>query len=100
MHETNIDRGSDSEPATARDETLDTFHQLVKTSVAADDVEKWVRASTIRQDLFDDLAVGTIRWRRSSFSQRPRCGTRAVAPTTAWPFSSGPAISRRSTRTA
>ena len=41
MHETNIDRGSDSEPATARDETLDTFHQLVKTSVAADDVEKW-----------------------------------------------------------
>lgn len=81
MHETKIEQGRDSEPATthdpdraleraeldreAREEAFDTFPRLVKSSVAADDVEKWVRASTIRQDLFDDLVVGTIRWPRT-----------------------------------
>ena len=49
----------------ARDEALGTFQDLVKTSFDPREVEKWVRASTIRQDLFDDMAVGQIRWPRS-----------------------------------
>lgn len=49
----------------ARDDAIDMFRSLVKTSVAADDVEKWVRGSPLREDLFDDLVVGTIRWPRT-----------------------------------
>src|SRR5215213_3626640 len=49
----------------ARDEALGAFHDLVKTSFDPEDVEKWVRASPIRQNLFDDMAVGQIRWPRS-----------------------------------
>ena len=56
------DRHSDLE---ARDEVLDTFRYLLKTSFDPREVEKWVRASSIRQNLFDDMAVGQIRWPRS-----------------------------------
>jgi hypothetical protein len=49
----------------SRDEALRTFRDLVKTSFDPREVEKWVRASPIRQDLFDDMAVGKIRWPRS-----------------------------------
>jgi hypothetical protein len=49
----------------ARDEAIGTFQDLVKTSFDPQDVEKWVRASPIRQNLFNDMAVGQIRWPRS-----------------------------------
>jgi hypothetical protein len=48
-----------------RDEAIGTFRDLIQTSFDPRDVDKWVRASRIRQNLFDDLAVGRIRWPRS-----------------------------------
>ena len=49
----------------ARDEAIGTFRDLVKSSFDPRHVEKWVSASPIRQNLFDDMAVGQIRWPRS-----------------------------------
>jgi hypothetical protein len=49
----------------ARDEARGIFRDLVKTSFDPRDIEKWVRASPIRQSLFDDVAVGQIRWPRA-----------------------------------
>lgn len=62
IYESFEDCNSDLE---ARDETIGSFHDLIKTSFDPRDVEKWVAASQIRQNLFDDMAVGQIRWPRS-----------------------------------
>jgi len=61
-HTTIEDCDSDLE---TRDEVIGTFRELVKTSFDPRHVEKWVSASPIRQNLFDDMAVGQIRWPRS-----------------------------------
>jgi hypothetical protein len=49
----------------ARDQALDTFGDLVKTSFNLREVEKWVGSSLVRESLFDDMVVGQIRWPRS-----------------------------------
>ena len=49
----------------ARDEVIGAFRDLVKSSFDPRHVEKWVSASPVRQNLFDDMAVGQIKWPRS-----------------------------------
>jgi hypothetical protein len=49
----------------ARDEALDVFSDLVRSSFDPSDVEKWVRASPIRVDLFQTYSAGRIRWPRA-----------------------------------
>jgi hypothetical protein len=51
--------------AETRAETLVALRDLVKSSFDPRQIETWVHASQIRQDLSDDLVVGRIRWPRS-----------------------------------
>ena len=47
------------------DKATIAFHELVKSSVDARAVENWVGRTEVRRSLFDDMAMGRIRWPRS-----------------------------------
>ena len=47
------------------DKATIAFHELVKSSVDARVVENWVGRTEVRRSLFDDMAMGRIRWPRS-----------------------------------
>jgi hypothetical protein len=49
----------------AFDEVAIAFHDMVKASVDARTIEKWVGKTEVRRSLFDDMAMGRIRWPRS-----------------------------------
>lgn len=56
------------QPATdeeARAEAILTLADLVKSSFDPRDVDRWVRAAPIRQDISQDLVAGRIRWPRA-----------------------------------
>ena len=49
----------------AREEALAEFQDLLSKRLHSQELERWIEKSTIRQDLFADLAIGQVRWRKS-----------------------------------
>jgi len=49
----------------AREEALAEFQGLLSKRLQSQELESWIEKSTIRQDLFADLAIGQVRWRKS-----------------------------------
>lgn len=52
-------------PIDIRKETLSDFLSHLKTFPNTEHVERWVRASHVRQDLFANAAIGRINWSKA-----------------------------------